>query len=286
MIWPWQDRRRKFSARKAGAFALMLAPALLLGYQLDGGEFGIYPMSLGGLTYWSGVWSTAILFAALAVTPAIAIFRWRGLIDVRRMVGVTALVYSVAHIFIYFALRGWNFAFIANETVTRPSLIVATASTIGLFALTATSLDVAVERMGVKGWQRLHNTVYVVAALALLHALFSRGTFPEQYLMSGVFFWLMLWRLLRGWRADAWALALLALASCLFTALLEAGRLWLTRGYDPLQTLGFNFGLDLGVPPAWSVLALGLGIALVAAGRGAPWFMPARIAAREAGGPR
>src|SRR5579871_430015 len=123
MIWPWQDRQRRFSALKAGAFALMLAPAAWLGYQLDDGQLGIYPLWLGGLTYWSGVWATALLFLALAITPAITIFRWRSLVDVRRMVGVTALVYSLAHIPIYFALRSWNFAFILNETATRPSLI-------------------------------------------------------------------------------------------------------------------------------------------------------------------
>jgi sulfoxide reductase heme-binding subunit YedZ len=285
LIWPWQDRQRRFSALKAGAFALMLAPAIWNGYQLGAGQYGIYPMSLGGLTYWSGVWSTAILFLALAVTPAIVILRWRALIDVRRMVGVTALVYSVVHIVIYFALRSWNFAFILNETATRPSLIAATVSTIGLFALSATSLDAAIARMGVRGWQRLHNTVYVVAALALLHALLSRGTFPEQYLMSGAFFWLMVWRALDRYRlgADARALAILAVASCLSAALLEAFRLWLTRGYDPLQTLGFNFSMDLGMPPAWTVLALGLAISLAAALRNTPRFMPARIAARKIG---
>jgi len=272
LIWPWQDRQRRFSTLKAGAFALVLAPALLLGYELAGGDFGFYPMLLGGLTYWSGVWSTYVLLAALAITPAVTIFRWGALIDVRRMIGVAGLVYSIAHIIVYFALRSWNFAFIAYETATRASLIAATLATIGLIALGATSVDGAVRRMGVRGWQRLHGTVYVLSGLVIMHALFSRGTFPEQYVMSGMFFWLMLWRVLDRYRrgADPKALATLALATCLFTALLEAGRLWLTRGYAPLQTLGFNFSLDLGTPPAWTNLALGLAIALAAAARNAP----------------
>src|SRR5580704_11994891 len=109
LIWPWQDRNRRFSALKASAFALMLVPAIRLIYQLDTGEFGFYPLSLGGLVYWSGVWATAILLLAIAVTPAITILRWPALIDVRRMIGVTALAYTIAHLFIYFALRMWNF---------------------------------------------------------------------------------------------------------------------------------------------------------------------------------
>jgi methionine sulfoxide reductase heme-binding subunit len=285
LIWPWQDRQRRFSALKAGAFALVLAPALLLGYEAATGELGFYPLLLGGLTYWSGVWATYVLLVALAITPALTIFRWGALIDVRRMVGVAGLVYSVAHIIIYFALRSWNFAFIANETFTRPSLIAATISTIGLIALGVTSVDAAVRRMGMKGWQRLHSTVYVLCGLVILHALFSRGTFPEQYLMSGLFFWLMLWRLLDryGRGADARALAGLAVGACAFTALLEAARLWITRGYAPVQTLGFNFSLDLGVPPAWMILAVGLAIALAAAARNAPRPLPAGVAARKIG---
>ena len=170
LIWPWQDRQRRFSALKAAAFALTLAPAAWLVYQTASGELGIYPMWLGGLTFWSGVWATAVLFGALAVTPTLTILNWRSLIDVRRMIGVAALAYTVGHIVIYFALRFWNFTTILKEMAT-PFMITATLSTIGLLALGLTSVDAAIARMGVRGWQRLHNTVYVVTALA--SALFA-----------------------------------------------------------------------------------------------------------------
>jgi DMSO/TMAO reductase YedYZ heme-binding membrane subunit len=39
--------------------------------------------------------------------------------DVRRNIGVSALAYTVGHLFIYFALRFWNFASIAHEMLTR-----------------------------------------------------------------------------------------------------------------------------------------------------------------------
>jgi methionine sulfoxide reductase heme-binding subunit len=264
VIWPWQDGNR-FSWLKAGTFALAFVPALWILYQVRTEQFG--PVPLGGMTYWSGVWATAILLAALAVTPAATVFRWRRLIIVRRMVGVTALAYTIAHIIIYFALRFWDFAHIAHEMVVRLSLIVATVSTIGLIALGATSFDAAVWRMGAKSWNRLHNWIYVTTALALLHYLLSPGEFPEQYLLSGMFFWLMAWRALnrRGHGADAGALAMLAVASSLFTALLEAGWTWAYHGYGPAETLAGNFTLVLGVSPAWKILVLGLLIALAAA---------------------
>jgi len=258
LIWPWQDRTRKFSALKAGMFAVMFVPAIWLVDQVAGGEFG--PVPLGGMTYWSGFWATAILLAALAITPASTIFGWRALIIVRRMIGVTALAYAMAHIIIYFALRFWNFAFIVHEMATRLSLIVATVSTIGLIALGATSVDAAVRRMGAKGWQRLHSAVYVTTALAILHYLLSPGLFPDQFLLSGAFFWLMTWRVLErhGYGANSGALALLAVTSCLFTAAFEVGCIWAFRGYALAEIFSIYFSSVLGIPPPWTILALGL----------------------------
>jgi sulfoxide reductase heme-binding subunit YedZ len=273
MIFPWQDRDRSFSWLKAGTLALMFAPAIWLVRQVATGEFG--PVPLGGMTYWSGLWATALLLAALAVTPAQKILGWRQLIIVRRMIGVTALAYALAHIVIYFALRFWNFANIAHEMATRLSLIIAIIATIGLIALGATSLDAAIARMGAKGWTRLHNTIYLIAALALVHYLLSPDTYPEQFLFTGMFFWLIVWRALarRGLGTDPLVLAALAFVSALFTALFEPLWVWAIHGYDPMFTLRNDLTLDLGVPPAWEILGLGLLIAATALARRA--FGPA-----------
>jgi methionine sulfoxide reductase heme-binding subunit len=264
LIFPWQDRKHRFSWLKATTLALMFVPAVWIIDQVATEQFG--PVPLGGMTYWSGLSATALLLLALAVTPMMTILRLGQLIDVRRMIGVTALAYTVAHIFIYFALRFWNFASIAHEMATRFSLIVASVATIGLIALGATSLDAAIARMGAKGWKWLHSTIYACAALALLHYLLSPDIYPEQFLTSGMFFWLMVWRVLnrRGQGTDVRALALLAVAACFFTALFEAGWIWAYHGYEPLGTLRSNFSLDLGVSAAWRVLALGLLIAVAA----------------------
>src|SRR5262249_4086854 len=186
-----------------------------------------------------------------------------------RMIGVTALAYTIVHIVVYFALRFWDFGHIAHEMVTRVSLILATVATVGLIALGATSLDAAVRRMGADGWQRLHNMIYLIAALAIIHYLLSPDIYREQYLMSGLLFWLLVWRVLnrRGLGTEPSALALLAVGSGLFTAGLEAGWIWAYHGFEPSATLGNNFSLVLGIAPAWKVLALGLLIAIVAVGR-------------------
>ncbi len=182
LIWPWQDRNRRFSWLKASTFALLLLPAIRSAYLFGIDDYGVVP--LAGLTYWSGVWATVIMLMALAVTPAATIFRWPALIDVRRMIGVTALVYTIAHMVIYFAFRRWDVAIIANDMTTRLTLVVATLSTVGLIVLGVTSVDAAVRYMGAKNWQRLHTTNYVISALAILHVVLARGTYAEQYVLT------------------------------------------------------------------------------------------------------
>jgi methionine sulfoxide reductase heme-binding subunit len=271
LILPWQDRKRRFSWLKATTFALMLVPAIRTAYLVGTGDYGsTWSLALPALTYWSGVWATVVLLMALAVTPAATIFRWPALIDVRRMIGVSALVYTLAHVVIYFAFRRLDFASIVTDMTTRLTLIVATVATVGLIALGATSVDAAIQYMGAKNWQRLHTTNYVISALAILHVLLARGTYTEQYVLTTIFSWLMAWRVMAryGLGTNAKALAMLAVASCLVAALLEAGFLWARRGFGVWDTLGVNFNLavlDFGYPPAWQVLALGLAVALAAA---------------------
>jgi sulfoxide reductase heme-binding subunit YedZ len=170
------------------------------------------------------------------------------------------------------------------------TLFVATLSTIGLFVLAATSLDAAIRRMGAKGWQRLHNTNYIISALALLHVVLARGTYAEQYLLCGLFVWLMLWRVLDRYKlgSDAKALIALAVFCCLFTAFLEAGFMWGRRGYDVMGTLHINFiwaPVEIGIQPPWQVLAFGLVFALGAMARAALRVRTASLAARQTGSP-
>jgi len=260
-IWPWQDRNCRFSWLKMWTLVLLLAPAIRFSYQVSAGEFGTFPLS--GMVYWSGVWATVILLFALVVTPVAKIFRWHAIIDVRRMAGVTALVYTMGHAFVFFAFRSWDISLIIKETIARWSPIVAILSAIGLIVLASTSFDAAVRCMGVKRWQWLHNTVYVTATLAIGHVLLVRGVYPEQFVMTGLFLWLMIWRMLNWYRlgTDLKALTLLALGSSLVTALLEATWYWSRRGYEVSGTLRNNFSLmtfDIGIPPIWQVLAFGL----------------------------
>lgn len=261
LVWPWQARNGRISWLKTAVFILLLAPAIRLTYQVSVGEFGTSRLS--GMVYWSGVWATAILLFALAVTPIAKIFRWPAIIDARRMVGVTALIYTLAHALIFFAFQSWDISAIFNETVARWSPIVALLSTVGLIVLGSTSFDAAVQRIGTRRWQWLHNTVYVTSALAIGHVVLVRGVYPEQFVLTGMFLWLMIWRVLNRYNrgTEFKSLMFLTVGSSLVTAILEAIWYWSRRGFNMSGTLLNNFSLaalDIGIPPAWQILIFGL----------------------------
>jgi len=89
------------------------------------------------------------------------------------------------------------------------------------------------------------------------------GAYPEQFILTGIFLWLILWRVLNRYRlgTDLKALVLLAPGSFVLTALLEAVWYWSRRNFDIPGTIRSNFSLstlEIGIPPAWQVLAFGV----------------------------
>lgn len=264
MGMPWRDRAGAVAPLKAACFALLFAPALWMAHDYATDAYG--PIPTIGLIYESGLWATALLLLALAVSPLRAAWRWNGVIALRRMLGVAALGYTLAHLVIYFWLDLWNFTLVAREMTTRLTLMLATLSLIGLIALGATSFDAAQRRLGVRGWKRLHRLNVVLTVLAVAHFVLSPGVYQAQYLAAGVLVWLIAWRILAP-RIDATqpaVLAALAVAAAAFTAALEVAWLGAYHRIAPALTLADLFGLEVGLDPAWQVLALGLAIALVA----------------------
>jgi len=97
------------------------------------------------------------------------------------------VVYAFAHLFtyIFFELQ-LDMALVASEIVSRPYISVGMIALILLVALTATSFKRLQRKMGRK-WQTLHNSIYLVLPLALLHFSWSQKTFWQE----PVWYWLV-----------------------------------------------------------------------------------------------
>lgn len=227
---PWTDRQGRFSTLRAVTFALLLVPALLLLHAAWMHQLGSKPWTQA--IHQTGTWTVRILIVTLAVSPFRRLLDWGKLIGIRRMLGLGVMAYALGHLALYCIDMAFDWGLIVSEIVKRFYLTIGFVALLGLVALGATSTDGMIKRLG-KNWQRLHNLVYPIAMLALLHfALQSKIDVTEPVLMSGLFMLLILYRGLYRWKLPVTVpiLAGVALLAGLLTAALEAAWYAATSG--------------------------------------------------------
>jgi methionine sulfoxide reductase heme-binding subunit len=264
MILPWNDYGGRPSPLKLAVFISLLVPAnwVAVAYGLD--LLGARP--LNEAIHQIGLWTIRLIFLALAVTPLRQILQWPRLIVVRRMIGVAAFVYAMIHFTLYTADQAFDVGKVASEIALRVYLTIGFTALLGLAALAATSTDGMIRRLGGHRWRRLHQLVYAIGVLAIIHYCFqSKLDLWEPTIMAGVLVWLLAYRLLtwgvgvRGQLPLAWVGAL-SLAAVLVTALGEAAYFYFAFGADPMRVLDADLSLAAGLRPAAIVLAVGLAI--------------------------
>ena len=257
---PWTDRAGRLSALKSIVFIGAFVPFLLLAWRWGADELGSKPVTEA--IHNSGDWAIRFLALSLGVSPLRRIANWPRLILVRRMLGLAALGYLLLHFTLYVVDQHFNLAKVASEMVLRIYLTIGFVALLGMVALGATSFDGAIRKLGAERWNMLHTLTYPIAILVVLHfAMQSKLDASEAILMAGLFLMLFIYRLLHrlGAPLNAVVLAIVAVASGILTAIIEASWYGLTRNIDPFLILPANLDFDIGIRPAWYVLAIGLG---------------------------
>jgi sulfoxide reductase heme-binding subunit YedZ len=269
----WRDRRGRVSALRVGVLAFLALPVALAAHAFLTAGLGARPIN--DLIHRTGYWALMFLLVTLAVTPLARIGRLNGLIDVRRMLGVGACIYAVVHILLFVTDQMFDLLKVATEIALRLYLTIGFIALLGLVTLAVTSTDAMVRRLGSRRWQRLHQLVYGIALLALIH--FFQQTKADIWVptfAAGLFVWLMGYRLLMRWRRGAptaLALLMLAIVTSVLVFAAEAIGIGLYYKVSPLLVLqsAFEFDLDM-LRPGWLVLGAGLcvvGLQLVQAWR-------------------
>jgi methionine sulfoxide reductase heme-binding subunit len=261
---PWNDRAGRLSPLKLGVFLYLLVPIVWLLVQATNGWLGAKPLTEA--IHQTGDWSVRFLMISLAVTPLRSIAQWPQLILVRRMLGLGALAYVVLHVALYTVMI-WDLAKVVSEIVLRFYLTIGFIGLLGFAVLGATSTDGMIRRLGSARWNRLHASVYMLTVLALLHYLLqSKLDISEAALNSGVFIWLMGYRLLRKAKLSTGYVMLVALsiAAALLTGAGEALWYGTMTGVPGWRVLAANLDFSYVIRPAWWVLAMGLGMAALA----------------------
>jgi len=266
----WRDRRGRLSPLRVAALALLLLPVAKA--LLDAGAIAGGARPLNDLIHRTGFWTLIFLGVGLAVTPFRRVFRYGNLIDVRRMLGVGTFCYAAAHIALFFADQSYDVGKFFTEITRRVYLIVGSVAFLGLLALAVTSTDGMVRRLGGMRWRRLHQATYAIALLSLVHYFQqTKADLTVPIFAAGLFLWLAGYRLLGWWQgsSELSTLSLLAvsLAVSLLTLLGEAGGVAIAFRVSPLVVLESAFDIEVGVRPAWQVLAAGLLVVAVDAVR-------------------
>ena len=264
----WRDRRGNVSLLRIATLALLFTPVAIALWDADTIMHGARPIN--DLIHRAGFWMLMFILTTLAVTPLRRITRFGQLIDVRRMLGVGAFCYGVTHISLYTADQMFDLAKVAGEIAQRVYLTIGFTALIGLATLAATSTDAMVRRLGAMRWQRLHQAVYLIGALALIHYFQqTKADVSVPTFTAGVFAWLMGYRIVvKLWRVrgELSTLTLVALSFVVagLTFLTEAIGIAIVFNVSPLLVLqtDFDFDIDLDmVRPGWLVLAAGLAVA-------------------------
>lgn len=247
--FPWQNRKGEFSPLKALALALVLAPALWIGVRFITGSIGAKPVDLA--LHETGRWAIRILLLTLAVTPYRLITGDNRVLAVRRILGVAALAFTVAHVALYVVQQRYDLLVVALEIVKRFYLTIGFAAFVMMLALGLTSFDGAIRRLGAARWNALHRLIYALAVLGILHGYIqSKIDISERVVETGIFLALIGVRLMRG-RVALHAPNLLALV--VFAGVLAIGLeyLWYASatGVPAARVFAANFMWDLAPRP-------------------------------------
>lgn len=159
----------------------------------------------------TGDWTLRFLCLVLAVTP---LRQWSGLSALarwRRMLGLYVFFYAVLHFLAYAWLdMGFEAAAIVHDLRKRPFALVGFLAFVLLMPLAATSFNRAIKALGAARWQRLHQMVYAIALLGLLHFFWMRasknrlGEVLVYAAILGLLLGIRLWRRLSPGIRAAW----------------------------------------------------------------------------------
>ena len=187
-----------FAACAAPAAWMIWGTLVVLG-KLDHGGMDLGAEPARRLIHACGITALNLLLITLAVTPLRQLSGWNSLIRLRRMLGLFAFFYVLAHFTVYGWLdQGLDLKAIGADIVKRPYITIGMLALLLLVPLAVTSTNGMMRRLGRK-WTSLHRLVYVITALGVWHFWWQvKKDIREPLLYVGMFAVLMLWRI--GWR--------------------------------------------------------------------------------------
>jgi len=162
-----------FSAALKSAYAkpvahlLSLLPLAALLWAAFNDGLGANPVER--LTHETGEWTLRFLLITLSMTP---LRQWTGqasLIRFRRLLGLYTFFYLSCHFMIWFiADHSLDVTAMIEDIIKRPYITLGFSALLLMLPLAITSNQAMIRRLG-KKWKSLHQLVYLILALGVLH---------------------------------------------------------------------------------------------------------------------
>ena len=156
---------------KPSLFVVCLVPFIVLVIGAVNDTLGTNPVET--MTHETGEWALRFLLITLMITPLRRLTGSNWLIRLRRMLGLFAFFYACLHFLTYIWFdQYFDWMEIARDIPKRPFITVGFTAFVLLIPLAATSTNRMMRRLK-KNWSRLHQLIYVVAVLGVLHFLWA-----------------------------------------------------------------------------------------------------------------
>ncbi|MDH3631880.1 MAG: sulfoxide reductase heme-binding subunit YedZ [Gammaproteobacteria bacterium] len=121
------------------------------------------------LTHETGDWTLRLLLITLSISP---LRQWTGqaaFVRFRRILGLYTFFYGCCHFSIWFiADHSLDLAAMIEDIVERPYITLGFSALMLMLPLAITSNQAMIRRLG-KKWKTLHQLVYLIISLGILH---------------------------------------------------------------------------------------------------------------------
>jgi sulfoxide reductase heme-binding subunit YedZ len=167
-----------------------LTPLALLAWDYWGGRLSVNPIQ--DITLRTGKAALVLLVLSLACTPINSVFGFRPVLRVRRPLGLYAFMYVGLHLLIFIGLDyGFDLVLIREAILEKRYALVGFAAFLLLLPLAVTSTKGWMRRLG-RLWKRLHQAIYVISLLAVVHFVWLVKSDIREPLLFGAIVVLLL----------------------------------------------------------------------------------------------
>ncbi len=159
--------KQKILYIKAAVWLLALLPLTRLIWLGFNDNLGANPVEF--VEHSTGTWALVFLLVTLSMTPVRLLTGQVWQIQLRRLLGLFMFFYACLHITTYVWLD-FNFIWdeIVKDVAKHPRILVGFAAFVLTIPLAATSNSYMIKRLKTN-WKKLHQAVYVIGILAVLH---------------------------------------------------------------------------------------------------------------------